>query len=71
MCCVPEPVVEAVVVWYVMCHVSCVVVPGVGHGGLLSWVGVLCDVAAWVGQSEHSRGMHKRHTLQVSPWWGL
>jgi hypothetical protein len=33
-----------------VCRVSCVVVPGASCSGLLSWVGVLCDVAARVGQ---------------------
>jgi hypothetical protein len=39
-----------------VCHVSCVMVPGAGCGGLLLWVGVLCDVAAGVGQCKHGGG---------------
>jgi hypothetical protein len=54
-----------------VCRVSCVVVAGAGHGGLLLWVGVLCDVAARVGQCEHGGGTRERRTSWVSPWWGL
>jgi hypothetical protein len=39
-----------------VCCVLCVMVPGVSCGGLLSWVGVLCDVEAQVGQCEHGSG---------------
>jgi hypothetical protein len=55
----------------VMCCVLCVVVAGAGRGGLLLWVGVLCDVAAQVGQCEHGGGARERRTSWVSPWWRL
>jgi hypothetical protein len=44
------------VVLCVVCHVSCVVVPGASRGGLLSWAGVLCDVVAGVGPSVSMAG---------------
>jgi hypothetical protein len=44
-----------------VCHVSCVVVPGAGCSGLLSWVGVLCDVVARVGQCKHGGGAQMTH----------
>jgi hypothetical protein len=50
-----------------VCRVSCVVVAGAGRSGLLLWVGVLCDVAARVGQCEHGGGVRERHTSWVSP----
>jgi hypothetical protein len=53
-----------------VCCVLCVVVPGASHSGLLSWVGVLCDMAAWVGQCKHGGGAQRTH-LMVSPWWAL
>jgi hypothetical protein len=56
VCCVPGPAAEAIV-----CCVLCVVVPGAGYGGLLLWIGVLCDVVAQVGQWEHGRGAQMRH----------
>jgi hypothetical protein len=39
-----------------VCCVSCVMVPGAGCGGLLLWAGVLCDMAAGVGQCKHGGG---------------
>jgi hypothetical protein len=44
-----------------VCCVLCVVVPGAGRSGLLLWVGVLCDMVAWVGQCEHGRGTRTMH----------
>jgi hypothetical protein len=52
------------------CRVSCVVVPGAGRSGFLSWAGVLCDVVAGVGQCEHGGGVRTTH-LAGLPWWGL
>jgi hypothetical protein len=44
-----------------VCCVLCDVVPAAGRGGLLSWVGVLCNVAARVGQCEHGGGARTTH----------
>jgi hypothetical protein len=44
-----------------VCCVSCVVVPGASCGGLLLWIGVLCDVVAQVGQWEHGGGTQMTH----------
>jgi hypothetical protein len=44
-----------------VCHVSCVVVPGAGCGGLLLWVWVLYDMAAQVGQRKHGGGAQTTH----------
>jgi hypothetical protein len=59
------------VVWRVVCHVSCVVVPGAGRGGLLSWAGVLCDVVAGVGQCEHGGGVRTMHLYLTHLFYGL
>jgi hypothetical protein len=44
-----------------VCRVLHVVVPGASRGGLLLWVGVLCDMVAWVGQFEHGEGARTMH----------
>jgi hypothetical protein len=51
-----------------VCRVLCVMVPGAGCGGLLSWAGVLCDVAAGVGQCEHGGGARTMHLVGLSLW---
>jgi hypothetical protein len=43
--------------------VLCVVVPGASRSGLLSWAGVLCDMAAGVGQCEHGGGTQTMHLV--------
>jgi hypothetical protein len=49
-----------------VCCVLCVVVPGAGRGGLLSWAGVLYDMVAGVGQCEHGGGVRTTHLAGLS-----